>query len=193
FRSRPALLEAVNAVFASRFRSGYTPLQPVREDVRELPRSDGHEGSPAPLVELLLTDRRGSQADRGAPLAGRGGTPCWRRAEARLLAERVAELVSSGDARAGEVVVLLRAFGDMEVYERALQQRGLATIAAAGGFWASQQVGDLLCYLRALANPLDEPALYGTLASPPAGVSRAPLGPLAPPARARGASAGRAG
>ena len=166
FRSRPALLEAVNAVFALRFRSGYTPLEPAREDVGEPPCSDGHEESPAPLVELLLTDRRGSQEDRGAPLAGRGETPRWRRAEARLLAERVAELVSSGDARAGEVVLLLRALGDMEVYERALQERGLATIAAAGGFWASQQVGDLLCYLRALANPLDELALYGTLASP---------------------------
>jgi len=101
FRSRPALLEGVNAVFAPGFRSGYTPLEPAREDVGEPPCSDGHEESPAPLVELLLTDRRDSQEDRGAPLAGRGETPRWRRAEARLLAERVAELVSSQDARAG--------------------------------------------------------------------------------------------
>ena len=39
--------------------------------------------------------------------------------------------------------------------------RGLRTLAAVGGFWAHQQVGDLLAYLRALANPLDELALYG--------------------------------
>ena len=32
-------------------------------------------------------------------------------------------------------------------------------------------MGDLLAYLRTLANPLDELALYGTLASPLVGVS----------------------
>ena len=66
---------------------------------------------------------------------------------------------------------MLRAVGDLEVYERALQDRGLSTLATVGGFWGSQQVGDLLAYLRTLANPLDELALYGTLASPLVGVS----------------------
>ena len=97
--------------------------------------------------------------------------PRWRQAEARLLAQRVAELVESGAAKAGDVAVLLRAVGDLEVYERALQDRGLSTLATVGGFWGSQQVGDLLAYLRTLANPLDELALYGTLASPLVGVS----------------------
>src|SRR5262249_38190414 len=164
------------------------PLHGAREDVGEPTGSDRQGRRTAPLVELLLTDRSGAREDRGTPLSGRRETPLWRRAEARLLAERVAELVSGGDATAGEVVVLLRALGDVEVYERALQQRGLATIAAAGGFWASQQVGDLLCYLRALANPLDELALYGTLASPLAGVSGDTLALLARAARARGDS-----
>src|SRR5262249_33599606 len=50
----------------------------------------------------------------------------------------------------------------------------------------SQQVGDLLCYLRALANPLDELALYGTLASPLVGLSSDALALLARAARARG-------
>ena len=185
FRSRPALLDAVNAVFAPRFGPGYTPLAPAREDVGEPFRSDRRVGRAAPLVELLLTNRSTSQ-DRGAPPAGRGEAPLWRRAEARLLAERVAELISSAEARAGEVVVLLRALGDVEVYERALQEQGLATIAAAGGFWASQQVGDLICYLRALANPLDELALYGTLASPLVGVSSDALALLARAARGPG-------
>ena len=65
----------------------------------------------------------------------------------------------------------MRAVGDLELYERALQDRGLNTLATVGGFWGGQQVGDLLAYLRALANPLDELALYGTLASPLVGVS----------------------
>ena len=52
-----------------------------------------------------------------------------------MLAQRVAELVAAGQARAGEVVVLLRASGDLEVFERALQLRGLRTLAAVGAFW----------------------------------------------------------
>ena len=112
--------------------------------------------------------------------------PLWRQAEARLLAQRVAELVESGQARAGDVVVLLRALGDLEVYERALQVRGLSTLATVGGFWEHQQVGDLLAYLRTLANPLDELALYGTLASPLVGLSRDGLALLARAARAGG-------
>ncbi len=52
--------------------------------------------------------------------------------------------------------MLLRAAGDLEVFERALQLQGLRTLAAVGAFWGHQQIGDLLSYLRALANPLDE-------------------------------------
>ena len=53
-----------------------------------------------------------------------------------------------------------------------------------GAFWEHQQVADLLAYLRTLANPLDELALYSTLASPLAGVSRDGLALLALAARA---------
>ncbi len=178
FRSVAPLLEVVNAVFFDRF-TGFSRLRAGR------PVSD----SPEPLVELLLTARSGWEEDGelAADIA-RGLPPAtlWRQAEARLLAQRVSELVESGSVRAGEVAVLLRAGGDLEVYERALQLRGLRTLAAAGGFWAHQQIGDLLAYLRALANPLDELALYGTLASPLAGVSRDGLALLS-------RAAGRAG
>ncbi|HEX7611039.1 MAG TPA: 3'-5' exonuclease, partial [Solirubrobacteraceae bacterium] len=105
---------------------------------------------------------------------------------ARLLAQRVRELVDAGSARAGEVVVLLRGLGDIEVYERALQLSGLRTLAVVGGFWRRLQTHDLLAYLRALANPLDEQALYETLASPLVGLSTDALAVLADAARARG-------
>ncbi len=164
FRSVPPLLEVVNAVFSDRF-AGFSRLRAAR------PAEQPCE----PLVELLLTARSGWEEDGELALEIAHGLPpasLWRQAEARLLAQRVAELVESGSARAGEVAVLLRAGGDLEVYERALQLRGMRTLAAVGGFWAHQQIGDLLAYLRALANPLDEQALYGTLASPLVGLSR---------------------
>jgi ATP-dependent exoDNAse (exonuclease V) beta subunit len=209
FRSRPPLLDVVNAVFEDRFAAGYTPLVAGREDARERggrdacddgggdAREDGrgdaceeggddaHENGGEPLVELLLTSRRGWDDDEELAAEITGGqmvtslAPRWRHAEARMLAQRVADLVESGEAKAGEVVVLLRAVGDLEVYERALQERGLRTLAAVGGFWGRQQVGDLLMYLRALANPLDELAVYATLASPLVGCSSDGLALLA--------------
>ncbi|HEY3865983.1 MAG TPA: UvrD-helicase domain-containing protein [Solirubrobacteraceae bacterium] len=183
FRGRKPLLDVVNAVFEERFAGGdYTALEAGRVE-------QATAGAEEPLVELLLTHKRGWEEDeeRAKGIAGElPSAPLWRQAEARLLAGRVAELVESGAARAGAVAVLLRAVGDLEVYERALQDRGLDTLATVGGFWDDEQVGDLLAYLRALANPLDELALYGTLASPLVGVSSDGLALLG-----RAAKAGR--
>jgi ATP-dependent exoDNAse (exonuclease V) beta subunit len=197
FRSREALLAVVNAVFAERF-AAYTPLVAGRGEDRhagsaEAPGAEtgspSAAGSPAeaePDVELLLTDVRGweQREDLVEPIAaGLPHAQMWRQAEARMLAQRVAELVREGRAQAGEVVVLLRAAGDLEVFERALQLCGLRTLAAVGAFWGHQQIGDLISYLRALANPLDERALYAALASPLAGCSRDCLALLADAAR----------
>ncbi len=188
FRSRAPILEVVNLVFAPRFAPGYMELIAAREDAGEenAKVEDGEaEDEKAehgnldlePRVELLLTSRRGW--DEEGERSGASAAPLWRHAEADALAQRVADLVAAGQARAGEVAVLLRAVGDLDVYERALQARGLRTLAAVGGFWGRQEVGDLLAYLRALANPLDEQALYGTLASPLAGCSSDALALLA--------------
>ena len=165
FRSVPPVLEVANAVFSERFAE-FSKLTAARSEQQE--RSE-------PLVELLLTSRSGWEEDEELAAEIAAGLPpasLWRQAEARLLAQRVVELVDGGSVSAGDVAVLLRAGGDLEVYERALQLHGMRTLAAAGGFWAHQQIGDLLAYLRTLANPLDEEAVYGTLASPLVGLSR---------------------
>ena len=177
FRSRPAILAAVERIFTERIGERFTPLVPTRpsQTVKE------------PIVELLLTDRRGwERLPTDDELAGLPAATPWRRAEARLLAARVAELIANGHAKAGEIVVLLRALGDMPVYESALRHHGLRTLAGVGGFWSHQQVGDLLAWLRALANPLDELALYATLASPLVGVSGDALALIGRAARERG-------
>ena len=181
FRARPPLIAAVNAVFGERFGAAYTPLAAAREDA----------GGEEPPIELLLTDRRGwAESPHAREIAGElPPAPLWRQAEARLLAQRVAELVAAGEVAAGDVAVLLRAAGDLPVYERALQERGQRTLAAVGSFWGHQQVEDLLAWLRALANPLDELALYATLASPLVGVSSDGLALLALQARAEGVGA----
>ncbi len=198
FRSRGAVLAVVNAAFAPRFPD-YGELLAGRTDAGDAGGED--ETAPAvgsrartpgsaacePEVELLLTDTRGweEREDLAGPIAaGLPHAQLWRQAEARMLAQRVAELVRQGRARAGEVVVLLRAAGDLDVFERALQLAGLRTLAGVGAFWGDQQVADLIAYLRALANPLDEVALYGALASPLAGCSTDCLALLAGAAHA---------
>jgi len=177
FRSRPAILAAVERIFAGRMGLRFALLGAAREE------APGQE----PIVELLLTDKRGWDPNVGyEDLRGMSDATPWRQAEARLLAKRVADLVAEGDARPGEIVVLLRALGDAPVYESALRRHGLPTLAGVGGFWGHQQVGDLLAWLRALANPLDEMALYCALASPLCEVSSDALAILSSFARERG-------
>jgi ATP-dependent helicase/nuclease subunit A len=196
FRSRAALLEVVNAVFAERF-SGYSPLLGGREETpgeppAQAPADEGAQPSAVPEAELLLTDLRGWERNEDLLARLAAGLPQaqpWRQAEARMLAQRVAELIDSGQACAGEVVVLVRAVGDLDVFERALQLRGLRTLAAVGSFWGHQQIAELIAYLRALANPLDEQALYSALASPLAGCSLDCLALIAQAARESGRGA----
>ncbi|HEV7885532.1 MAG TPA: 3'-5' exonuclease, partial [Solirubrobacteraceae bacterium] len=110
--------------------------------------------------------------DDGIELGELPRAAAWRHAEARLLAQRLRELVDTGDARPEDIVVLFRGLGDLPVYERALEDQGLLTLSVGGrGYWGRQVVRDLCAWLSALANPRDETALYGVLASPLVGLS----------------------
>jgi ATP-dependent helicase/nuclease subunit A len=153
YRSRPEVLAAVNQLFRSHFGDEFQPLAAAAEF------PDPVFGHP---VELLVTDE--------ATYKGTGVH--WRRAEARAIARRVRELVDSGAATAGEIVVLFAAGTDAEVYEQELRRAGLPTYRATGkGYFGQQQVVDLLAYLRLLQNRYDDRALLTVLASPFVGVS----------------------
>ncbi|HEX8156420.1 MAG TPA: UvrD-helicase domain-containing protein [Solirubrobacteraceae bacterium] len=172
FRARGAILDTINAAFAPRLGEGFVALR------------EGREAQPAgaPLVELLLTDQNGwdPDADDAFDLGELGRAKPWRKAEARLLAQRIRDLVDAREARPEQIVVLLRALGDLAVYERALEDQGLVTMSVGGGgYWGRQVVRDLCAWLAALANPRDETALYGVLASPLVGLSSDALAHIA--------------
>ena len=170
FRSRPEILAALNRAFAAELGESFMALRPGRSVPAGAPADEA-------LVELLVVDK-------GADWELEGMAAPWRLAEARALAGRVSELVAEG-AAPGEIVVLMRATTDMRAYERALESRGLATYVIGGrGYWSHPQVVDLVAYLRALANPRDEEALYGVLASPLVGASLDALVVLGAAARA---------
>ena len=159
FRSRPEILAAINAAFATELGARFRPLLAGRGSAA--PAASVPE---EPLVELVLVDK-------GADWDLDGVASPWRLAEARALADRVTELVAAGHALK-DIVVLMRATTDMRAYERALERRGLATYVIGGrGYWSHPQIVDLVAYLRALANPRDEESLYGVLASPLVGAS----------------------
>ena len=84
------------------------------------------------------------------------------------------------------MVVLLRAFTHLDAYEDSLERAGLRPYVVGGrGYWSQQQVADVCALLATIANPLDDQALFGALASPACGGSaRHALAARAPAAAA---------
>jgi len=205
FRSHPELLRAFNFAFSPRFDASFTPLVPgpragdadraggAGETISAAPPAKSsspatgpaRSSAEAPRAELIIVDRAADWDTAGlVPPGAVPPAPLWRLAEARLLASRVKELIETGRPP-GEVVLLLRATGDLAVYERALVERGVPTYVIGGrGYWSQQQVRDLVAYLSVLANPRDGVALYTLLASPLVGLSSDGLVQLAAAARA---------
>jgi len=153
YRSRPEVLAAVNYLFRQAFGDGYQHLT----SSGEFP--DPIFGHP---VELLVTDKPSYS----------GSGEHWRRAEARHVARRVRELVDTGAATPGEIVLLFQAGTDAEWYEDELRQLRLPTYRSTGRrYFGQQQVVDLLMYLRLLRNRYDDEAVAAVLASPFVGAS----------------------
>jgi ATP-dependent helicase/nuclease subunit A len=171
FRSRGEILDAVDLTFERTWGERFEPLREAPRAREPAPRVD-------PCVELMVIDKPRKRWDErfdgeddpfGPALHG---APPWRAAEARLLARRVDELTGRGPYAYGEVVMLFRATTAMGWFERALEERRIPVHVVGGrGYWGQQQVADLRHWLSALANPLDELAVYSLLASPLGGLS----------------------
>jgi ATP-dependent helicase/nuclease subunit A len=154
YRSRPEVLAVVNHLFRGDFGDEFQPLAASGEF------PDPVFGAP---VELLVTDKSSYADDDRIH---------WRRAEAKAIARRIRELLDTGAATAGEIVLLFAAGTDAEWYEQELRALGIRTYRATGkGYFGQQQVVDLLAYLRLLHNRYDDEALVSVLASPFVGVS----------------------
>ncbi|MBS1893542.1 MAG: UvrD-helicase domain-containing protein, partial [Actinobacteria bacterium] len=166
FRSRPEVIGAVNLFGEALLGAGYRPLRVGAPPSSPAPRGTG------PAVELHLTARDGWDGD-GIDLdpAIDGRTPLNCLAEARALAARLRDLHDAGVER-GAMVVLLRAFTHLDAYEDSLARAGLRPYVVGGrGYWSQQQVADVCALLATIANPLDDEALFGALASPACAVA----------------------
>ena len=160
------MIGAVNAIGEKLLGDAFHPLR-----VGALPQLPEPPGA-GPAVELLLTARDGWDGE-GIDLAPAtdADTPPNHLAEARFLAARLSELAESGVER-GEMVVLLRAFTHLDAYEDSFERAGLRPYTIGGrGYWSQQQVADVCALLATIANPLDDQALFGALASPACGAA----------------------
>lgn len=171
-RSRPAVLDLVNAVFdrAAPPRGGRPYEVGFGAEDRLVPARAGGGG---PACEVLVGGGAGPAAER-------------REREARALAERIRALVSgeagamvvdrrSGEPRSprlGEVAVLFRRLTKVGEYERALRAAGIPyRLARGGGFYQAPEVRDLGEVLASLIDPGDAVAWAALLRSPACGVS----------------------
>ena len=187
FRSRPEILDVVNAGFAPLLAPGFAPLVAGRgpDELRLFAPDPPLE----PRVELLACATAGWEEREPELGLAALAAQTWRRAEARAVAARLREEVDAGRP-AGDVVVLVRATSSLRLFEQALEEQGLPTYVVGGrGYWSQAQVRDAVAYLSVLANPLDEAALYGVLASPFCGVGTDALLLLAEAGRGAGGGA----
>jgi ATP-dependent helicase/nuclease subunit A len=163
FRADPEVLATTNAIGAG-LLDGYEPLSAAVE---------APDAPEEPAAELLLTvdDRKGwEDEETGLPRLDDDPSSGSKVAEARRLAARLRELVDAGEDPA-EIVVLMRAFTHVAAVELALDEAGLDPYVVGGrGFWSQQQIEDLRCLLAVVANPLEDEALFGALASPACGL-----------------------
>ena len=179
FRSHAELIAAVNFFGTALLGASYRPLRvgappekpadgPISHDMGGI---SAHR-PPGSRVELLLTARDGWDAEEiELEPAIDGRTPLNCLAEARTVAARLGELAEDGIDR-GEMVVLLRAFTHLDAYEDSLERAGLRPYVVGGrGYWSQQQVSDVCALLATIANPLDDQALFGALASPACGAA----------------------
>jgi len=173
FRSQPAILEFVNALFYDALGDDFEPLEAHRQQV-----------SPQPAVEFLWATPQENPQD---PSHKSGSKSAAREEEARTIARRLLQLTESdeglipdptagqpaGEAtslrplRLGDVAILLRSLSDVADYEAALREHGLDYYLVGGhAFYAQQEVFDILNLLRAVVSGADELSLAGALRSP---------------------------
>lgn len=170
FRSQPAILHFVNALFSGRMGEDYEPLVPHADQL-----------SPSPSIEFLFPTP--DEADETGKIE-KGSAEERRRREAGWIARRLHQLLHDGVPRvrgkhpetgermlrpavAGDVVILLRAMTDVRYYEQALREHDLDYYLVGGrAFYAQQEIFDLISLCQYLDDCDDEVSLAGVLRSP---------------------------
>ena len=161
FRTRGEVLDAIDLAFErawGRASSRCARRPGAREPAR------GRRAVRGAARGATEREALGGGARRRATRSARACTarPPWRAAEARLLAKRIDELAAAGRCalrrRGGAAARHHRTWASTSARSRSAASPRY--VVGGRGYWGQQQVADLRHWLAALANPLDELALY---------------------------------
>lgn len=149
FRSRHQVLAAAETVCAG---------APGIETPGLLAERQFAEPALEPIVEVII-----AQSEDARQRAD------W---EARAVARRIQNLVSRDGLHYRDIALLFRTSGRFPEFERVLTEAQVPYLLTGGKtFFDRQEVCDLVNYLRVLANPRNEVALFAVLRSPLMGVA----------------------
>jgi ATP-dependent helicase/nuclease subunit A len=194
FRSQPAILGFVNALFDGALGDDYEPLVATVPQVTPEPcieflfrRLQADTDDTGSSEEASETDRRGddegSETDPGGEEAG---VATRRRAEAAAIAARIRAWLDEGTplvrdkgngggvrpVRPRDIVLLFRAMSDVRLYEEALRDAEIDHYVIGGqAFFAQQEVFDVVHLCRGVEDTGDDVALLGVLRSPMFGLA----------------------
>ncbi len=181
FRSRPAILQFVNAIFGRVMEADYEPLQVPESLTGSASAQPGsasaQQGTAAPRIEFLFADRSRDPDDVPPDTVAMDLAVAW---EADWMAARITQLLSPPVAVDGEtapyapgdIAILFRTLTALAAYETALHRHGIPYYVVKGkAFFSQPEVHDLANLLRALDEPDDTIALAGLLRSPVFNVS----------------------
>lgn len=174
FRSRAEVLDPVNAIFRHICR---TEVGGVEYDEAAALKAGNTSFPPCPeaRAELLVINRREQDAEDGAE-EEEEESDSSRRIEAKAIALRIRELVGHypvtdeethalRPARYGDIVVLLRATaGWDEDFRSVFEENGVPCyVAARAGYFQTEEIREVIQYLRVLDNPRQDIPLYGAM------------------------------
>ena len=146
FRSRPELIEFANHFFPQVMQDGPTAFEASKVSRKKAER---------PCVTLLRTPAEGLNLDEG------------RVKEAEQIAIQIRQLVDSGQYKYEDVALLFRAMTNVRIYERGLQAANIPYVNLSGrGFYAQQEIRDVLHYFSWLEDPENHVARLAVLRSP---------------------------
>ena len=174
-RSTPNILKFANGLAAVAMKA-VAPQRPYRVNW-----SDRHALQPTRIVAADYPVEVIAQipVDGDSATKAKRNFVSKRSLEARALAQRIRQLVADGDlvtdpesalprrSQYRDCVILLRAFGDIAIYENALAHAGVPAYTVKGrGFYRRPEVIDLVQLIKVIADPRDSMALAAVLRSP---------------------------
>ena len=167
FRSCRSILAYVNdrfsEILAAPGQPGFTGLDPFHEDHDRGPCVAALDvalvpAGPKPTAEEARDAEAEAVADLCARLIGQALTTC--------------KVAGPRTLQAGDIALLAPTGSELWRYEEALERRGIPVATQAGkGFFARQEVQDLIAVTRILADPRDTLALGAFLRGPAVGLT----------------------